>query len=56
MLNLYSNPIISGYNEVNLLNVTPATANSLINDFIKLGILREITREGDTGCLVFMNT
>lgn len=40
---LYSEPIISANAIVNFLNVTPATANSLIQDFVNLGILNEIT-------------
>ncbi|MCH8326277.1 MAG: Fic family protein [Bacteroidetes bacterium] len=40
---LYSEPIISANGIVNFLNVTPATANSLIQDFVNLGILNEIT-------------
>lgn len=40
---LYGNPIITSAEIVKKLNVTPATANSLIEDFIKLDILKEIT-------------
>lgn len=40
---LYSNPIINSNAAADFLKVTPATANSLIQDFIKLGILKEIT-------------
>lgn len=43
MNRLYSNPIINSNAVVDYLNVTPATANSLIQDFINLGILKEIT-------------
>lgn len=40
---LYSNPIISSNDVVEFLNITPATANSLIQDFVNLGILTELT-------------
>lgn len=40
---LYGNPILSSADITQKLNVTPATANSLIEDFIKLRILVEIT-------------
>lgn len=40
---LYSEPIISANVIANFLKVTPATANSLIQDFVNLGILNEIT-------------
>lgn len=40
---LYSNPIVNSYDVVEHLKVTPATANSLIQDFANLGILKEIT-------------
>lgn len=40
---LYSNPIINSNDVTEFLKVTPATANSLIQDFITLGILNEIT-------------
>jgi len=40
---LYSNPIISSNDVVEFLNITSATANSLIQDFVNLGILNEIT-------------
>lgn len=40
---LYTNPIVSSKDVANFLSVTPATANSLIEDFTKLGILEEIT-------------
>lgn len=40
---LYSNPVINSSYVIERLKVTPATANSLIEDFIKLGILEEIT-------------
>lgn len=40
---LYTNPIISSSDVVKFLKITPATANSLIQDFITLGILKEIT-------------
>lgn len=40
---LYANPIISSSDVSAKLNVTPATANSLLVDFVKLGILTEIT-------------
>lgn len=43
MKKLYANPIVSSNDIVEYLKVTPATANSLIKDFIKLEILREIT-------------
>jgi|SRR5690554_930686 len=43
MNKLYSNPIIDSSDVSELLKVTPATANSLIQDFINLGILKEIT-------------
>lgn len=40
---LYANPIISSSDVSAKLNVTAATANSLLVDFVKLGILTEIT-------------
>ena len=40
---LYANPLVSSNDVTNFLAVTPATANSLIQDFINLGILVEIT-------------
>lgn len=40
---LYSNPIIGSNSVSENLHITPATANSLIQDFIDLGILVEIT-------------
>ena len=43
MKKLYANPIIAANDVVEFLKVTPATANSLIKDFINLGILKEIT-------------
>lgn len=43
MNKLYSNPIINSNEVSEFLKVTPATANSLIQDFITLGILKEIT-------------
>jgi Fic family protein len=43
MNKLYSNPIINSNDVREFLKITPATANSLIQDFVKLGILKEIT-------------
>lgn len=43
MNKLYSNPIINSNDVKEFLKITPATANSLIQDFINLGILTEIT-------------
>jgi Fic family protein len=40
---LYANPLVSSNDVTSFLAVTPATANSLIQDFINLGILVEIT-------------
>ncbi|OGU38482.1 MAG: cell filamentation protein Fic [Ignavibacteria bacterium RIFOXYB2_FULL_35_12] len=40
---LYANPLVSSGDITKKLNVTPATANALIEDFVKLGILTEIT-------------
>ncbi len=40
---LYTNPLMSSNDISNKLNITPATANSLIQDFVNLGILVEIT-------------
>lgn len=40
---LYSEPIISANMVADFLKVSPATANSIIQDFVKLGILNEIT-------------
>ncbi|MBU2446052.1 MAG: Fic family protein [Bacteroidetes bacterium] len=40
---LYTNPIVSSNNVAGFLDITPATANSLIQDFLNLGILVEIT-------------
>ncbi|MBE0572759.1 MAG: Fic family protein [Ignavibacteriaceae bacterium] len=43
MNKLYSNPMINSNDVKEFLRVAPATANSLIQDFINLGILKEIT-------------
>lgn len=43
MKKLYANPIVSSNDIVEYLKVTPATANSLIKDFVKIEILKEIT-------------
>lgn len=43
MNSLYANPIISSSDAAELLGITPSTANSLIQDFINLNILTEIT-------------
>ncbi len=43
MNKLYSSPIINSYDVTEFLKITPATANSLIQDFVNLGILKEIT-------------
>jgi Fic family protein len=43
MQQLYHDPIISVGQVAKLLNVTPQTANALVGDLVKLGILREIT-------------
>jgi Fic family protein len=43
MNKLYSNPIINSNDVKEFLKITPATANSLIQDFINMGILKEIT-------------
>jgi len=43
MNRLYSNPVINSSDVTEHLKVTPATANSLIEDFMRLGILKEIT-------------
>jgi Fic family protein len=40
---LYSSPIVNSNDVKEFLKITPATANSLIQDFIHLGILKEIT-------------
>lgn len=40
---LYSNPLFNSNDVTEFLKVSPATANTLIQDFIKLGILKEIT-------------
>ncbi|MFC2134722.1 hypothetical protein ACFLTH_08910 [Bacteroidota bacterium] len=40
---LYSNPVVSSDDVSRYLKITRATANSLINDFIKLEILKELT-------------
>ena len=40
---LFSNPIVSSSDIVKQLNIAPATANSLIQDFESLNILKEIT-------------
>jgi len=40
---LYSNPVFNSSDVIENLKVTPATANSLIEDFMRLGILEEIT-------------
>jgi len=40
---LYTKPSVTGADVANALSLTPLTANNLIEDFIKLGILREIT-------------
>lgn len=43
MNKLYSSPIINSYDVTEFLKITPATANSLIQDFVNLSILKEIT-------------
>lgn len=43
MNKLYSDPIVNSKEVGNFLNITQATSNSLIQDFINLGILKEIT-------------
>lgn len=43
MKKLYGSPIVSSNDIVEYLKVTPATANSLIKDFVKIDILKEIT-------------
>ncbi len=40
---LYKKPILTSNDTVSALEITPKTANSLIQDFIKLGILKETT-------------
>jgi len=40
---LYTKPSVTGTDVVKELNLTPLTANNLIDDFIRLGILRETT-------------
>ena len=40
---LFSDPIVSSRDIVNLLQVTPATANSFIKEFIEMWVLRELT-------------
>lgn len=40
---LYSKPIVSIDDVVNLFKITPRSAISLVNDFEKLGILKEVT-------------
>lgn len=40
---LYSDPIVSSNDVASFLKITSATSNSLIDDFINLGILKEIT-------------
>ncbi|MDO9547423.1 MAG: Fic family protein [Candidatus Marinimicrobia bacterium] len=40
---LYTKPSLTGADVVSGLNVTPLTANKLIEDFIRLGILREVS-------------
>jgi len=40
---LYANPIITANDTVTALKITPKSANALIQDFIKLGILNDTT-------------
>lgn len=40
---LYKQPILEGIQIAELLGVHPSTANRLIEDFINLGILEELT-------------
>ncbi len=40
---LYTKPSVTGSEVAEVLGVTPITANGLIDDFINLGILREVT-------------
>ncbi len=40
---LYTKPSLTGAEVAKALNLTPLTANNLIEDFIRLGILREVT-------------
>ena len=40
---LYTKPSVTGSDVANALSLTPLTANKLIQDFIRLGILREIS-------------
>jgi len=40
---LYGNPVINSSDVLKNLKITSATANSLIEDFMRLGILKEIT-------------
>ena len=39
----YGRSIVDSTDVVNILGVTPSTALRMINDFVKLGILNEIT-------------
>ena len=43
LLHLYKAPVVNGSNVAELLDVTPRAANGLINEFIRLNILEEIT-------------
>jgi len=43
LLHLYSNPAINGSLVSKLLGVTPRSANGIIDEFVKMGILEEIT-------------
>jgi Fic family protein len=40
---LYRDPIVSVSDVARLLKVTPQTANALVRELVRLGILREIT-------------
>ena len=43
LLHLYKAPVVNGSTVAQLLDVTPRAANGLINEFIRLNILEEIT-------------
>ncbi|MCW9024204.1 MAG: Fic family protein [Gammaproteobacteria bacterium] len=43
LLHLYTSPAVTGGDVARLLDVTPRAANGLINEFVKLEILKEIT-------------
>jgi Fic family protein len=50
---LYTNPAVSGAVVASSLKISPPTANSLIEDFMRLGILKEVTGSKRNRLFVF---